>query len=93
MRFDHCAHTYDDHAGPQRAFAERVFTFLQPLTEKKLVELGAAPEAVLSDDWATIAMMMPSIAQKFSKIEVSDNHRLGKPWSSAYKLLALHQKL
>ena len=50
-------------------------------------------EAVLSDDWATIAMMLPSIAQKFSKIEVSDNHRLGKPWSSAYKLLALHQKL
>jgi len=50
-------------------------------------------EAVLSDDWATIATMLPSIAQKFSKIEVSDNHRLGKPWSSAYKLLALHQKL
>lgn len=49
--------------------------------------------AVLSDDWATIATMLPSIAQKFSKIEVSDNHRLGKPWSSAYKLLALHQKL
>jgi hypothetical protein len=50
-------------------------------------------EAVLSDDWATIATMLPSIAQKFSKIEVSDNHRLGTPWSSAYKLLALHQKL
>jgi len=50
-------------------------------------------EAVLSDDWATIAMLMPQIAQRFSKIVVSDNHRLGKPWSSAYKLLALHQKL
>lgn len=50
-------------------------------------------DAVLSDDWATIATMLPSIAQKFSKVEVSDNHRLGKPWSSAYKLLALHQKL
>lgn len=50
-------------------------------------------DAVLSDDWATIATMLPSIAQKFNKIEVSDNHRLGKPWSSAYKLLALHQKL
>lgn len=49
--------------------------------------------AVLEDDWATIAAMLPAIAQKFSKIEVSDNHRLGKPWSSAYKLLALHQKL
>ena len=49
--------------------------------------------AVLGDDWATIASMLPSIAQKFSKIEVSNNHRLGKPWSSAYQLLALHQKL
>lgn len=49
--------------------------------------------AVLSDDWGTIAMLMPKIAQKFSKIVVSDQHRLGKPWTSAYKLLALHQKL
>lgn len=50
-------------------------------------------EAVLSDDWATIAMQLPQIASKFSKVVVSDNHRLGKPWTGAYKLLALHQKL
>jgi hypothetical protein len=50
-------------------------------------------EAVLSDDWAAIATMLPVIAQKFSKIEIAANHRLGTPWSSAYKLLALHQKL
>ena len=50
-------------------------------------------EAVLGDDWATIAMLMPQIASRFSKVRVSDNHRLGKPWTSAYKLLALHQKL
>lgn len=49
--------------------------------------------AVLSDDWATIAMLMPQIASRFSKILVSDNHRLGKPWIGAYTLLALHQKL
>lgn len=49
--------------------------------------------AVLSDDWATIAMLMPQIAQRFNKIEVSDNHRLGKPWASAYQLLAFHRKL
>lgn len=49
--------------------------------------------AVLSDDWGTIAALMPMIAQKFSRIAVSDHHRLGKPWTSAYKLLALHQKL
>ena len=40
--------------------------------------------AVLNDDWATIAMLMPQIAQKFSKIIVSENHRLGKPWVGAY---------
>ena len=49
--------------------------------------------AVLGDDWAAIAMLMPQIAQRFSKIEVSDNHRLGKPWVGAYTLLALHRKL
>ncbi len=50
-------------------------------------------EAVLADDWATIATMLPSIAQKFGKIEIAPNHRLGTPWKNAYQLLALHQKL
>ena len=49
--------------------------------------------AVLTDDWATIALLMPQIASKFNKVEVSDNHRLGKPWENAYALLALHRKL
>lgn len=49
--------------------------------------------AVLTDDWATIAMLMPRIASKFGKVIVSDNHRLGKPWTGAYTLLALHRKL
>jgi len=49
--------------------------------------------AVLEDDWGEIAQLMPAIAQKFAKIVVSDNHRLGKPWVGAYTLLALHQKL
>jgi hypothetical protein len=40
--------------------------------------------AVLNDDWGTIAMLMPQIAQKFSKVMVSENHRLGKPWVGAY---------
>ena len=40
--------------------------------------------AVLTDDWGTIAMLMPQIAQKFGKIVVSPNHRLGKPWLGAY---------
>ena len=49
--------------------------------------------AVLTDDWATIAMLMPQIASRFGKVIVSDNHRLGKPWVGAYTLLALHRKL
>jgi len=43
--------------------------------------------AVLKDDWATIAMLMPQIAQKFGKVAVSENHRLGKPWVGAYRQL------
>ena len=43
--------------------------------------------ALLAEDWATVAMLMPQIAQKFSKIEVSKNHRLGKPWVGALKQL------
>jgi len=50
-------------------------------------------DAVLSDDWAAVAMLIPQIAQRFNKIEVSDNHRLGTPWKGAYTLLALHRKL
>jgi hypothetical protein len=49
--------------------------------------------AVLADDWAVIASLMPQIAQRFNKVEVSNNHRLGKPWENAYALLALHRKL
>lgn len=43
--------------------------------------------AIFTDDWGTIAMSMPQIAQKLSKIEVSPNHRLGKPWVGAYQQL------
>lgn len=44
--------------------------------------------AVLADDWGTIAMLMPQIAQKFSKVVVSENHRLGKPWMGAWRRLS-----
>jgi hypothetical protein len=43
--------------------------------------------AIFTDDWGTIAMLLPQIAQKFSKIMVSDNHRLGKPWTGAFMQL------
>ena len=45
--------------------------------------------AIFTNDWGTIAMLMPQIAQKFGKIVVSENHRLGKPWVGAFqKMLA-----
>jgi len=40
--------------------------------------------AILAEDWGTVAMLAAQIAQKFNKIVVSENHRLGKPWSGAY---------
>lgn len=40
--------------------------------------------ALLQDDWGTIAMLMPQIAQKFNKVIVSESHRLGRPWAGAY---------
>ncbi|MCX6059660.1 MAG: hypothetical protein NTW69_16100 [Chloroflexi bacterium] len=49
--------------------------------------------AVLEDDWAAVAALMPQIASRFNKVVVSDNHRLGKPWTGAYTLLAFHRKL
>ena len=47
--------------------------------------------AVLSDDWGTVAMLSAQIAQKFNKIVVSENHRLGKPWVGAYEKLFSNQ--
>ncbi|MGA7192507.1 MAG: hypothetical protein WBW94_02675 [Anaerolineales bacterium] len=43
--------------------------------------------SVLSEDWATVAMLSAQIAQRFNKVQVSENHRLGKPWVGAYKEL------
>lgn len=43
--------------------------------------------AVLSEDWSTIALLSAQIAQKFNKIQVSENHRLGRPWVGAYQQL------
>lgn len=43
--------------------------------------------AIFTDDWGAIAMAMPQIAQKLSKVAVSENHRLGKPWVGAFKQL------
>lgn len=48
-------------------------------------------DAVLSDDWGAVAMLSMQTAQKLGKIQVSDNHRLGKPWAGAFQRLALSE--
>lgn len=45
--------------------------------------------AVLSDDWGTVAMLSAQIAQKFNKIEIAQNHRLGTPWVGAYRQIQI----
>ena len=41
--------------------------------------------ALFTDDWGTIAMLLPQIAMKFNKIQIAENHRLGTPWVGMYK--------
>ena len=44
--------------------------------------------AVLSEDWAAVAMTMTQVAQKLAKVDVPAGHRLGKPWVGAWKVLS-----
>jgi len=47
--------------------------------------------AVLTDDWAGVALLSAQIAQKFSHVKVSENHRLGAPWVGAWQQLRQQQ--
>ncbi|MEN8173802.1 MAG: hypothetical protein ABFS03_13105 [Chloroflexota bacterium] len=50
------------------------------------VNLGAAMrQAVLSEDWAAIALNAAKIAPHLSDVKVSDRHRMGTPWVGAWK--------
>lgn len=46
MRFDACADSYDLHAAPQRAFADRVGAFIQVASGEDVLELGAGTGAL-----------------------------------------------
>jgi len=43
--------------------------------------------SVLTEDWASVAILSAQIAQKLAKVQVSENHRLGKPWVGSFKQL------
>jgi hypothetical protein len=51
------------------------------------VNAAKMKSAVLADDWGAVAILLSQIAGKLGKVQVSDNHRLGKPWEGAYKKL------
>jgi hypothetical protein len=44
-------------------------------------------EAVLADDWATVAFVSSQIGQKLGKIKLAQHHRLGTPWVGAWEEL------
>lgn len=44
--------------------------------------------AVQSDDWGSVAMLSAQIAQKFGKVVIAQNHRLGRPWAGAYRQMS-----
>jgi len=48
---------------------------------------GLLHDALLKNDWATIALQSIAVGQKLSTIKVSDNHRLGSPWVGAWNKL------
>ncbi len=49
-------------------------------------------QAVLADDWQTVAMTAGQIAQKLNKITIPAGHRLGRPWVGAWEELQKQQK-
>lgn len=44
-------------------------------------------DALLKEDWATVAMTSAKVAQKLGKVTVPEHHRLGTPWVGAWKKL------
>jgi hypothetical protein len=43
--------------------------------------------AVITDDWATVARVSVQVAGKLMDTKIPEHHRLGTPWVGAYRLL------
>ncbi len=41
--------------------------------------------ALAAEDWATVAMLSAQIGQRLGKVQIAENHRLGRPWAGAYE--------
>jgi hypothetical protein len=48
---------------------------------------GKIKEAIITEDWATVALLSAQVGQKLGKIQIAEHHRLGTPWVGAYKKL------
>lgn len=46
-------------------------------------------KALTTDDWATVAELAARTAGKVSNIQISEHHRLGKPWVGAFQRLKI----
>jgi hypothetical protein len=44
-------------------------------------------EAILNDDWATIALTVAQLGGKLNNVDVPSRNRLGTPWKGAYQLM------
>jgi len=44
-------------------------------------------QALLAEDWTSVAQLAAQIAQKLNKVVVSPRHRLGHPWLGAWEEL------
>ena len=43
--------------------------------------------ALLTEDWANVALVSARVAEKLNEVEVSKRHRLGTPWVGAWERL------
>jgi hypothetical protein len=45
-------------------------------------------QAVMADDWATVAVTSAQVAQRLMKVGVPIRHRLGTPWEGAWQKIS-----
>lgn len=44
-------------------------------------------QAILDEDWATVARIIAQVTQKMSKVKIAERNRLGTPWTGSYQKL------
>ncbi len=49
---------------------------------------GQMRQAILQDDWATVALVAAQVGGKLNGVDVPIRHRLGEPWEGAWQQLS-----